>query len=245
MELTELTSSGAVTGISNTVSTEEKPAEFRNATRTQESILSPLEKKFLIWMATRMLASIGPDHLTILGFVGQIMAGVFYSQVHRWPSFFYFVNFCIFVNWFGDSLDGTVARVRNKQRPRYGFYVDHIIDVMGAFALMTGLGFSGYITPMVAAALLVCFLMFSAETYLSSYAVGTFKLSYFKFSPTEIRVLLIVGNMFAVTRPIIHVFHRPFRFFDVGCGIAAVCMFITLIVSAIRNIRFLYKAETV
>src|SRR5882724_1102289 len=218
---------------------------FKNATRTQESILAPFEKRFLIWTAKRLPAWIGPDSLTILGFAGQIAAGVFYSQVGKWPPFFYFVNLCIFINWFGDSLDGTVARVRNKQRPRYGFYVDHVVDVLGAFALMTGLGFSGYITPMVAAALLVCFLMFSAETYLSSYAVGNFKLSYFKFSPTEIRVLLIIGNMFAVTRPVIHVFHRPYKFFDVGCAIAAVCMFVTLIISAIRNIRYLYRVERV
>jgi len=244
MGLTQV-SPGSVTPVTpDAVSSSNQPG-FKNATRTQESILAPLERRFLIWTAKRLPAWVGPDHLTILGFLGQIMAGVFYSQVGKWPPFFYFVNFCIFINWFGDSLDGTVARVRNKQRPRYGFYVDHIIDVLGAFALMTGLGFSGYITPMVAAALLVCFLMFSAETYLSSYAVGNFKLSYFKFSPTEIRVLLIVGNMFAVTRPMMHVFGRPFKFFDFGCAVAAVCMFITLIISAIRNIRYLYNVERV
>ena len=244
MELTEL-ASGSVTAVAPQAVEASAATGFKTATRTQESILAPLEKRFLIWTAKRLPAWIGPDHLTILGFAGQIGAGIFYSQTGKWPPFFYFVNFCIFINWFGDSLDGTLARVRNKLRPRYGFYVDHVIDVLGAFALMTGLGFSGYITPMVAAALLVSFLMFSAETYLSSYAVGNFKLSYFKFSPTEIRVLLIVGNFFAVNRPIMHVFHRPYKFFDFGCAIAAVCMFITLIISAIRNIRYLYNAERV
>ena len=218
---------------------------FKNHSRTQESILAPLEKRFLRWAASRIPDFIGPDHLTILGFAGQVLAGVFYALTSKWPPFFYFVNFCIVINWFGDSLDGTLARYRNKQRPRYGFYVDHIIDVLGAFAIMTGLAFSGHITPMVAAALLVAFLMFSAESYLATYSVGVFKLSYMKFSPTEIRVLLIIGNIFALYHPIAHVFHKPFKFFDVGCSIAAFCMFFMLLISAAKNIRTLYHAERV
>jgi hypothetical protein len=110
---------------------------------------------------------------------------------------------------------------------------------------MTGLAFSGHITPMVAAALLVSFLMFSAETYLATYSIGRFKLSYMKFGPTEIRLLLMIGNIFALYHPVAHVFHKPFKFFDVGCSVAAVCMFITLIFSAAKNIRFLYNAERV
>ncbi len=99
------------------------------------------------------------------------------------------------LNWLGDSLDGTLARVRNCQRPRYGFYVDHIADTFAAFFLMGGLALSGYIHPAIAFGLLIAFLMLSIEAYLATYTLGQFQLSYWKFGPTEIRLLLAAGNL--------------------------------------------------
>ena len=105
------------------------------------------------------------------------------------------VNLCIFLNWFGDSLDGTLARYRDRQRPRYGFYVDHIIDTFGTMFLIFGLAVSGYMTERVAAAVLVVFLMLAINSYLAAYALGIFKISHGKLGPTEIRLVLIIGNL--------------------------------------------------
>ena len=223
----------------------EERIEFKSAVRDHGSLLASVEKRALIWMAERMPGWVNSDHLTALGFASLLAVGASYWYAKYSQAGLIWAIVFLVVNWFGDSLDGTLARYRNKQRPRYGFYVDHIIDVLGAFAIMTGLAFSGHITPMVAAALLVAFLMFSAETYLATYSVGRFKLSYMKFGPTEIRLLLMIGNIFALYHPVAHVFHKPFKFFDVGCSVAAACMFITLLMSAAKNIRFLYNAERV
>jgi phosphatidylglycerophosphate synthase len=196
-------------------------------------------------LARHAPAWVGPDHLTILGFAAQLLAGLFYALAGQWPAALLVVNLCIALNWFGDSLDGTLARVRNKQRPRYGFYVDHVIDAIGAVAIMGGLALSGYITPMIAVALLVSFLLFSVETYLATYTLGTFKLSHWKFSPTEMRLLLMVGNVVALARPTVHLFGTQFRFFDVGFGVATVVMAVMVAVSVVRNTVTLYRAERV
>ena len=105
------------------------------------------------------------------------------------------------LNWFGDSLDGTLARVRNRQRPRYGFYVDHILDALGMSFLMAGLALSGYMSPLVAGTFLILYLLLSIEIYLATYTIGTFHLSYWRFGPTELRILLVIGNLFALWRP--------------------------------------------
>src|ERR1700741_3399668 len=124
---------------------------FKDATREQNSMLAPLERAALRWFAQRMPACINSDHLSLLGLAGMLLAGVFYAASARNPLALHVVNFCIFLNWFGDSLDGTVARYRNRQRPRYGFYVDHIIDTFGAAFLLAGLALSGYMSGLVAA----------------------------------------------------------------------------------------------
>ena len=141
----------------------------------------------------------------------------------------------IVLNWFGDSLDGTLARVRDRQRPRYGFYVDHVIDAVGATAILAGLAASGLATPLVAAMLLIAFLLFSVETYLATYCVGTFRLSHYGFSPTEMRLLLIAGNVAAIWRPTVTIGGRTMPFFDVGFAIAAVVMVALFLWSSIRN----------
>ena len=125
------------------------------------------------------------------------------------------------VNWFGDSLDGTVARFRNRQRPRYGFYVDHVIDAVGSTILMTGLALSGYMTPLIAMALLITFLLLSIEVYLATYTIGSFHLSFFNLGPTEIRIILAIGNIALYVRgPWARIAGHTFLVFDVGAVIA-------------------------
>ena len=144
----------------------------------------------MLGLAARMPLWVTSDHLTLLGFVAMSLAGASYLLARRHPVGLLLATACLALNWFGDSLDGTLARVRNQQRPRYGFYVDHMVDSFGALFLMTGLATSGYVDWRIAMGMLVTFLLLSIETYLASYTLGIFRLSFAKFGPTEIRILL-------------------------------------------------------
>src|SRR5581483_11162587 len=223
----------------------ERSPGFKPAHRIQESLLSGIEEKLLLWLAQRTPVWINSDHLTSLGFVGQVMAGVSYvlARSHRWGLVLATVFLAL--NWFGDSLDGTLARFRDKQRPRYGFYVDHIIDTFAAFAMMGGLACSGYVHPYVALGMLIAFLMLSIEVYLTTYTIGKFQLSYGIFGPTEIRILLGIGNIALLYRPMVHIFGLHHRLFDVGGAIAIAGMGLMLIVSSIRHTAQLYREERV
>ena len=123
--------------------------EFKTAARAHTSFLAAAEKRTLIWIAKRLPAGVNSDHLTALGFVSLILAGASYWYAASNPWALLLVIPLLALNWFGDSLDGTLARVRNRQRPRYGFYVDHILDALGMSFLMAGMAFSGYLTPLV------------------------------------------------------------------------------------------------
>ncbi|MGZ4812492.1 MAG: CDP-alcohol phosphatidyltransferase family protein [Terriglobales bacterium] len=216
---------------------------FVPATRIQDSVSASVEKRALIWMAERTPRWINSDHLTTLGFAGQALAGVFYSAA-RWDRrALLVVIVCLAVNWLGDSLDGTLARVRGRQRPRYGFYLDHIIDTFAAFFLMGGLALSGYVHPAIAAGMLVAFLMLSIEVYLASYTLGTFRLSYGKLGPTEIRILLVIGNLALLYRPVVKLHGIQFRLFDVGGMVAIAAMAVMLVVSSITHALRLYREE--
>ena len=217
--------------------------EFRDAVRQQESLLAPLERRCLHWLARRMPARVNPDHLTLLGFAAMFLAGASYALSQWWPPFLLVANLWLAVNWFGDSLDGTLARVRNRQRPRYGFYVDHIVDAFGTLFLISGLAISGYMAEGVAFALLVAFFLLSINVYLATYTLGTFQLSFWKLSPTEARILLAVGNTVALIHPTVTVFGTHQRFFDVAGVVAVISMAVVLVVSVVQNTLKLYRAE--
>jgi len=219
--------------------------EFKSAVRQQTSLLAPLERVCLSWLARNMPPWVKPDHLTLLGFGAMLVAGVCYALAKWWAPALLIVNLCLAVNWFGDSLDGTLARTRNKQRPRYGFYVDHIIDAFGILAIICGLALSGYMTWTIALAVLVVYFMISIDVYLATYTIGTFKLSFYKFSPTELRILLAIGNIRAMSHPTTHVFGDRYLFFDVGAVVAMALMAVVLVVSVTRNTITLYRAERV
>jgi archaetidylinositol phosphate synthase len=226
---------------------------FEHSTRVQNSLTSNPEKRALIWMAVRTPIWINPDHLTILGFLAQVMAGASYALA-RWNRYCLLAGiFFLALNWLGDSLDGTLARVRQQQRPRYGFYVDHIVDSFGGLALMSGLALSGYMHPYIAIGLLVAFLLLSIQSYLATYTLGEFQLSFWSFGPTELRILLAVGNLALMPWPVIS-FKAPFirailpghyRLFDVGGVVGLIGMSVMLIFFTARNSRRLYMQERI
>jgi phosphatidylglycerophosphate synthase len=216
---------------------------FQNAVRRQESFLAGFERRCLAWLAARMPSWVHPDHLTLLGFAAMFLAGASYALATWKPAFLLLVNLWLAVNWFGDSLDGTLARFRNRQRPRYGFYVDHMVDSFGALFLLGGLALSGYMSGWVAFALLVAFLLLSVNTYLATYTLGTFQLSFWRMSPTELRILLALGNTYAWAHPTVTAFGGQERFFDVAGFAGVVCMAVVLVVSVVSNTRALYRLE--
>jgi phosphatidylglycerophosphate synthase len=147
------------------------------------------------------------------------------------------------VNWFGDSLDGTLARVRHHERPRYGFYVDHVLDAVGILFLIGGLVLGGFMSPMIGAAFLVAYYLLTNEIALATHTVGTFRISYWKFGPTELRILLAAGTIQLLRSPDVSVFGVRLLLFDIGGAIAAAGLLATLVISAVRNTRTLYRAE--
>jgi len=217
--------------------------EFQEATRSLTSILAPVEKRTLTWLAHRMPGWINSDHLTGLALVSMLLAGLSYWLASVTPVGLLLVVVCLAVNWFGDSLDGTLARVRGHQRPRYGFYLDHLVDAFGALFLLGGLGLSGHMSPFVAVALLVAYLMLLVETFLATYTLRRFKLSYFKIGPTELRIILAIGNLVLLVHPMAELFGREYRLFDVGGVVATCSMVATLGFAAVTNTRALYVAE--
>src|SRR3954467_3709927 len=226
--------------------TDSTVAGFREATRIQQSLITKTEKRALRWLAERTPEAVNSDHLTVLGAIAMLLAGASYALTpfNRCGL----LLACVFLglNWLGDSLDGTLARFRSHQRPRYGFYVDHVIDCFGVTALLGGLGASGYVHPLVAVWLLVAYLLLSSEIFLATYALGRFEMSYFHLGPTELRILLCVGNLylfFQTSIPSLHFSRFAFSVVDLcgligGLGMAGVA-----IASFVRHARVLYDAE--
>jgi phosphatidylglycerophosphate synthase len=217
--------------------------QFQQARRINQSLTASVEKRALQWMALRAPRWLTSDHLTLLGFAAQIAAGLSYFLTRYDRRALLLVIGCIALNWLGDSLDGTLARIRHQERPRYGFYVDHMADIFGSIALMTGLACSPLLHSSIAIAMLVAFLILSAESYLATYTLSRFVLSQGFFGPTEIRILLIAGNLAALRSPYSTLHGHTFLLFDIGGAIAAGAMFLLSIMVVIRHTIQLYREE--
>jgi phosphatidylglycerophosphate synthase len=216
---------------------------FKEAKRIQQSFVTKAEKRALIWLAERVPDRVNSDHLTALGAFGMFAAGASYAFA-RYSQYGLLLG-CLFlaINWLGDSLDGTLARYRGRLRPRYGFYVDHALDCFGAAALLFGMGFSGYISPLIALTLLIAYLLLSCEVFLATYALGRFEMSYLKFGPTELRILLCIANLYLFFSPSVHPFGLRLTLFELGSVIGAVGMTAIAVTSFIRHARTLYNEE--
>ena len=220
-----------------------KGGGFSAATRVVTGLVAGAEKRALVAMARRLPAWINADHLTALGLFAMLMAGLSFALARWYPVCLVLVVFWLAVNWFGDSLDGTVARVRNHQRPRYGFYVDHVVDAVGTLWLVGGMAASGFMSPLVGLGLLLVYFMLSIEAYLATYTRGVFRLSFWGFGPTELRIVLSIGCLRLLVSPTATLFGHRFLLFDVGAVVAIVCMAATFVVAVVRNTRALYLEE--
>jgi len=218
--------------------------QFRCAERKQTSLLAGVEKKALLWLAHRIPEWVSSDHMTALGFVSLLAVGLSYWYSRYSQIGLLLVPVFFVLNWFGDSLDGTLARVRNRQRPRYGFYVDHILDACGSVSVFVGLALSGYMSERIAVGLLVAYFLLSIEVYLATYTVGKFHLSFGAFSPTELRLLLIIGNIALLSKPLVTLAGRQYLLFDVGGLVGIVGMSAALLWAIVKHTAYLYRANT-
>jgi archaetidylinositol phosphate synthase len=212
--------------------------------REHRSILAGVERRALVWLAMRLPAGVSSDHLTLLGLTSMIAAGAAFAAVRVTPWGVVGVIAALAANWLGDSLDGTVARVRDQQRPRYGFYVDHVIDLAGTACLLGGLACSGRMSPLVGLSLLSAYLLVSAESYLATHAVGVFRISFAGVGPTELRIILAIGAVEMIENPWVSIGSvPPMRLFDAGGLVAIAGLTVVFVVSAVRNTLALRRAE--
>ena len=221
----------------------DRTSGFRPAQRIQHSALATLERRALIWMAGRTPRFLSSDHFSALGALAMLATGAAYAAARGNRGWLLAAVFALALNWLGDSLDGTLARVRNQQRPRYGFYLDHVLDAVGVTFLFSGLAFSGYIAPVLALGLLVAYLLLMVEAALATYTLGVFRMSFACFGPTELRILLALGTLALWRDPHLTILGARYRLLDVGGAIAIAGMFLVVAVSALRNTATLYREE--
>jgi len=221
------------------------PGTFRNPTRILNGFVTGAEARALKWLAYRMPAHVNSDHLTVLAITAMFAAGLSYWLTRWTPAGYPLAILFLALNWFGDSLDGTLARVRNRQRPRYGFYVDHVLDAFGAAFIVSGLALSGHLSVPVAAALLAVYFMLNIEILLATHCLGTFRMSFLGFGATELRIVLSIGTVRLALHPTVKLLGHEWQLFDVGGVVAALGMLVVLVVAFAQHTRRLYKLEPI
>ena len=169
--------------------------KFRSPNRIQTSILAGGERALLDRLCRLMPGWVTPDHLTAVGTLGAAITGAGYVASNWRPSFLFLASLGLLVNWFGDSLDGSLARHRKAERPRYGYFLDHSVDAINNLILALGLGLSPYVSMEVALFLLVSYYLLSMYVFLSNQVLGEFRLSFLHGGPTELRLLAIGFNL--------------------------------------------------
>jgi phosphatidylglycerophosphate synthase len=213
--------------------------------RTSEFVLKRFERWALPRLAARLPGWVVPDHLTVLGLLASTAIGAAYALSNRSEAWLWLVNAALVVNWFGDSLDGTLARYRRIERPRYGYYLDHLTDAYSTLAIGLGLGFSPYMLLAVGLAIVIAYLLLSINVYLETHVFDEFRFSYGNLGPTEVRLILIALNVTALTiGPLtFRVWGVDATVFDVFGLAVSFAMIVMLLVRAAGNLRGLARLE--
>ena len=215
------------------------------ATREASFLLAIPEKRLLRWIAARLPRRILPDDLTALGVVAALGVMVAYQLANDSIEWLWAASALLVVQWFGDSLDGTLARVRGTERPTYGYYLDHLVDAIATAAIGIGLGLSPLMLLSIGTLIVVAYLILSINVYLESFAFNRFSIGYGYVGPTEIRLILIALNTVVALGAGLGfvVADLHLTLFDL-IGLAIAATMITLLVGrALRNLRELAKKE--
>jgi len=215
------------------------------AKREMTFLLAEPERRFLRAVAARVPGWLNPNHFTGLGVIGAVGCGVGYGLSGHNPNWLWFACAMLVVNWFGDSLDGTLARVRKAERPRYGYYIDHIVDAFATAAIGVGIGMSPYVRTDIALFMVLVYLTLSINVYLESAVFGVFKIAYARIGPTEVRILLILATVVLwLSSTLLPGMFREVRFTaNAVVLIMALGMFGSLVLRFARNLRKLAREE--
>jgi len=228
--------------------------EKKQAARIQTSILNPLEKKVLVWLAERMPSWVTSDMLTFVGFLGAIVMATGYALANLNLNWLWLSCLGLMINWFGDSLDGSLARVRNTQRKTYGFYIDHNVDVINETIMFVGVGLSPLVNMSFAMFALVAYFMLSIYVYIDCHLKGEMRLTYAGMGPTEFRLILIIVNICFIYIPWlsqwkkpITIFHNDFQIglFDYIAVAAAFAIFAAYIVSFFKDLKYFNEKDPI
>jgi archaetidylinositol phosphate synthase len=211
------------------------------APRQKTFLLARPEGRVLEWIARRLPRWVMPDHLTALGVIAAIGIAAAYALSNRDPAWLWAASGLLVVHWLGDSLDGTLARVRRIERPRYGYYLDHLVDAIATALIGIGLGLSPYMLLATGMVVVIAYLVLSINTYLETKVFGVFSLGYGRLGPTEARVALIVVNTVLALglAPVV----AGLGLIDVAVLGAAAVMVAALAARAFRNLRELARVE--
>jgi archaetidylinositol phosphate synthase len=201
--------------------------------RINDIFLGPIERPLIAWLVARLPSWVMPDHLTLTGLFGSFVIAAGYILSNQNPAFLWLASFGFIVNWFGDSLDGNLARHRKIERPRYGFFIDHTLDTLSEAIIMLSLGLSPYVNFHVASIMLITYLMMSVLVYISTYVRGVFRISYGKLGPTEARAIAISVNtgIFFGGNPVFSTSFGTFSVFD----------FVLMFLAGLVTVIFLYN----
>ncbi len=219
-------------------------AEEKKHVRVNDILLGPLERPALQFFCRHMPAWVTPDIMTFTGVVGAVLIAAGYILTRYNMAFLWLASFGFFVNWFGDSLDGTLARFRKIERPKYGYYVDHIVDIVDEFIVIISMGFSPLVNFEVAGLALIGYLMLSVHTFLRTYVDDVFKISFSKLGPTEVRALIILANttIFFIGNPVIfNLFGLDFTIFDLFISAIGILLYSFFLSSSVQYSLYLAK----
>ena len=218
----------------------------KQAARIQTSVLNSTEKKILVWMAQRMPAWVTSDMLTFVGFLGSCIMATGYALSNLNLQWLWLASFGLVVNWFGDSMDGSLARVRNTQRKTYGFFIDHNVDVINETIMFIGVGTSPLVNMSFAMLALVAYFMLSIYVYINCHLKGEMKLTYAGMGPTEFRLLLFITNICFIYIPWLTEWKIPMTLFhnDFMIGIMDyIAVLVTLLIGGFYLVSFLKDAK--
>ncbi len=207
--------------------------------RVNDMLLGPLERPALAWLVARMPPWMTPDILTAIGVSGSLVIFLGYVLTHYHRGFLWLASLGFVINWFGDSLDGTLARYRDIQRPRYGFFIDHTMDAMSECLIFIGLGISPYVRLEIACLALIGYLLLSVLTYVRTCVDGVFKISYTRLGPTEIRAIAILANtlIFSIGNPTVQLPLGSATIYDLIVAVIAAALTVAFLVSTLQQAR--------
>lgn len=213
--------------------------------RVNDILLGPLERPALEFFCRHMPSWANPDHLTIIGVLAGFLIGASYALTSYDRNFLWLASAGLVLHWFGDSLDGNLARYRKIERPKYGYYVDHIADAYITTVICIGIGLSAYVGFIYAMFCLVAYLLMSVMTYVTTNVTGIFKISYGKLGPTEVRVVMILANVYFYfgPNPVINFTCFEITLYNLIASVAASLLFLYFMVFSLKQIRELYKLE--